>query len=127
MKEIINFELAKKLDEAWVMKDIETEYYYKKRFDDISIVIKEETDEISLYNDYYKAPTLSETIDILPASISPTLWLTIKKYWDDIKKYWVIYDFCWRKNIQFTWKTLLEAVGKMLEYLLNNWLLNKNK
>ena len=149
MEKVINFELAKKLDEAWVMKDIETEYcYFKWTYiawdnkeyvcDKLQIIkyfnwIKEKISnqyEID-YDDFniliIKAPTLSEAIDILPKRIDDehnAYYLTIVK-WENL--FYICYNNESEENIITTinnnfiyWKTLLEAVEKMLEWLIEN-------
>ncbi len=76
----------------------------------------------------YRTLTLEEAIELLPDFIKDkdlrdgyvSIW---KMDWEyDIKySYWVWEDE--ETIVEFIWKTLLEAIEKMLEYLINNNLL----
>lgn len=112
----INFELSKRLNDLWLLDNIKTEYWY------------EYDNETKNYNiDYFlpfnkniicKTLTLEEAIEFLPDSIM------ITKHNNCNEKYLIDYntdDY----NEDFSWKTLLEAIEKMLEYLLDNNLLIK--
>lgn len=108
MKVIENIELLKKL--APYLEDMETEY-----------VVHKMSWEIILYDScwvcdesYLKLLTLEEAIELLP-------------YNNCITKIWYWYRVEDMSAHEELWKTLLEAIEKMLEYLLDNDLLWKKK
>lgn len=132
MKKTISFELSKRLNELWLLDNIETKY-----------VINIETKEL-LTNDYVNFPsiydtktlTLQEAIEFLPYRIknnqnfyllhfrkTEVFWVNqfnIDYYkWDNYN----IWLFYWEIN----WETLLESVEKMITYLLDNNLINGNE
>ena len=139
----INFELSKRLTEWGYLDNIETEYYINYNN---SIFTKEYINEnlmcrrieilssikwSYINEDVFKTLTLEEALDFLP---------NIKDYDLELRKREVAYRALdkeiiineWWRNIQYynlktlkycNWKTLLEAIEKMIEYLLNNNLL----
>ncbi len=124
----LNFELCKKLTEKGKLEGVETECYY---FHDWKMINWEIAYLIlsmdNIFNEEkwdIKAPTLEEALEILP--------IVIKNYALEIYR-----CFDWWYNVEYEsknyeklklchWKTLLEAMEKMLEYLLDNDLLNEN-
>lgn len=125
----INFELSKKLSDLWLLDDIQTEYIYTKIdiwFWNINYDIIEW--KYFNINDWdIKTLTLEEWIKILPKKISfedYDLFLFLD-FFDKKLFYWLYSDLD-EYNISFKYKeTLLEAIEKMLEYLLDNNLLTK--
>ena len=116
MIKTINFELSKRLTEWGYLDNIETEYEMNDYW------------KIVIWESDYKTLTLEEAIEVLPNNFS------LDNYWYHLqmgKKYiWyfknVTYCLNSKNPIQeFTWNTLLEAIEKMLEYLLDNNLLTK--
>jgi len=115
MQVIQNIELLKKLQPY--IKDMETEYITNW------ILVEENnfTDEWIEENWYYKTLTLEEVINFLPSNIK-IKWDKFNLRIDKYLKYSVSYFNEYLKyynNIE-EWKTLLEAIEKMLEYLINN-------
>ena len=121
MKVIKNIELLKRLQSyLW-----ETEKYYNWRFTFHWATLRHcfklwtEREE-----NYYKAPTLEEALELLPSEIN--IWgryacLKIQKSkWF----YKILYTPILKTRNEF-YDSLLEAVEKMLEYLLDNNLLWK--
>ena len=140
----INFELSKRLNERWLLNNIDTEYliYKNKKW----IVSIEENKKlttwtsfneiqkecIALKEEIYKTLTLEEAIEFMPIYIKWKYKFNYEKFnkvvpysnmrkWD---KHWIKYTYNWEWYIQY-WKTLLEAIEEMLEWLLNNKLLWK--
>ena len=134
----ISLELCKKLSEAWVLDGVETEYIW---CDDTGydFAIYKNEDKFWKENNQLiwwpiKTLTLEEAIEILPDTISKwanpynlrirkaTPWLGSYKIdyslWGHYKEFLIEIDLWY-------WKTLLEAIEKMLEYLLDNNLLKK--
>jgi len=111
----LNFKLSKRLNEAWILDDIETE-------ETIFVWWK-------AWEDFIKTLTLEEAIDFLPKTIQDwdLYWLQIN--WQSNWEYWIRYNnYAIRQFIHVQhWKTLLESIEKMLEYLLDNNLLTNKK
>lgn len=119
----INLELSKKL--APYLEGIKTEFIYNDMW-----WIEENrwnTKELNEFPNVFKTLTLEEAIDFLPFKIE----MMNVKYLLEIQKriniYYIEYfntrndRYVTNKNI--SWKTLIEAIEKMLEYLLDNKLL----
>ena len=108
----INFELSKRLNDLWLLDDIETEYFYRT-WDNV------------LYNwnpwdwpNWIKTLTLEEAIEFLP-----DWYMVLKNNWKFIIEN--LNDYI---NPLYKWKhfnTLLEAIEDRIEYLLDNNLLIK--
>ena len=126
MIKTINLELSKRLNELWLLDNIETEYFWVKTVHGEWIIVYWDGEEpISV--EEVKTLTLEEAIEFLPE------WLFIRddfKYLLTIqrtntKKWRVIYEHI--NQIDIFWDqvedTLLEAIEKMIEYLLDNNLL----
>ena len=133
----INLELCKKLTEAGILDNIETEYYINSQW-----VINE-----NLFNNKHlksinavKTLTCEEAYDILPNKIWEK-YLNIQKAWNNLQYFevdensipiddWETIESSWKTllddNQINTEKLLLEAIEKMIEYLLENNLFNKN-
>ena len=123
----INFELSKRLNDLWLLDNIETEYIYRESINPelyicstvfITDWILYDTD--MSYNDY-KTLTLEEAIEFLKQFWELKIILTnyrcnIYLIWNKLIKW---------ENIHISTDTNLEAIEKMLEYLLNNNLLTK--
>lgn len=119
-KVIEDIELLKKLTPyIW-----ETEYVIDDMWDVVllSSVIMEWPDRNTDW--YEKTLTLEEAIELLPSMIwRYSLYLST----ETVEYYNYSWDFTPALLVYFKWKTLLEAIEKMLEYLLDNDLLwNKN-
>ena len=140
----LNLEICKRLEEH--LKDVRTEYFWHNVKNDwiwdwehqdeeqltivneMSICWKIATDrwdKMKFNFTRFKAPTLEEALDLLPSEIK--LWkLLISK---DERLYMIGYwhyhiDECANLlNISFFEPTSLEAVEKMLDYLITNDLL----
>ncbi len=135
----ISLELSKRLTEKGLLDDIDTEYFYwnwkeswyslRKKWEARNIhFIKNEWD--------YKSMNLEEVLDFLPVRIKINweVWhLDIFKRfsWKKIKVHMYYIDYSsWhfrKENKYITDTTLLGAIEKMLEYLLDNWLLDNEK
>ena len=119
----INFELSKKLYEKWLLKFKQYEYSRFFRVDDewnSLAVCKNSYNEFLEEYKEYPTMALEEAIKFLPREI---LWWELQ-----MNKTCIWYE--WAKTIwllKFCWKTLLEAIEKMLEYLLDNNLLTTLK
>ena len=113
--ETINFELSKKLNELGLLDDIDTEYYHNKLW----MTVIDKYDRKGKEKEWHiKTLTLEEAIELLPDCIE------ITKHNNDKDKYLIDYnsdDY----NESFYWKTLLEAIENVLEFLLDNNLLWK--
>ena len=123
----INFELSKILTKLWLLDNIETEYFYSANWlyqnwrwwnrDGVEYWwIK-----YKLYdNEKIKTLTLEEAIEFLKQY---TKEQNFKIETNDYMNLWSIY---WQITPIFREKTLLEAIEKLLEFLLdNNLLTNK--
>jgi len=93
---------------------------YSEKFDDNTITI-------------YKALTLEEAIEFLPKSIKKERYVNAPwTYNYNINIYYNnMYRICYscyekREDFESKWKTLLQAIEKMLEYLLDNDLLKND-
>ena len=130
MSKVLKFELSKRLNDLGLLDDIETEYIFTKRdiwFWNIDYDIIEW--KYFKVNDWdIKTLTLEEAIEFLPSNFS------LNNYWYHLqmgKKYiWyfknVTYCLDSKNPIkEFSWDALLEAIEKMIEYLLDNNLLTK--
>lgn len=123
----LNFELSKRLNDLWLLDNIETEYWIE--YDN-----ENQNNDITYYlpfnkNIICKTLTLEEAIEFLPNSI---LYKENKYYCLNIFRnlhweYLLDYSFSGIVLHSEEEEILLEAVEKMLEYLLNNNLLTKNK
>lgn len=102
----INFELSKRLNELWLLNNIETEY---KLWEYWVFVIT--WFEPIVWPKLYKTLTLEEAIEFLPN------WISMQKDWWDYIYYYV--DYIWN----FVSSNHIEAIEKMIEYLLDNKLL----
>lgn len=121
MTKVISLEASKQLEEY--MPE-EVTYYYDIHMEDIT-ENPNHKDLDEWY--YYKTLTLEEAIDMFPS------WFQYK--WDKCYIWIARLDLWYITQIRdstnkwnwktITWKTLLEAVEKMLLFLLENNLLNK--
>jgi len=126
-KVIEDLELLKKL--APYLEDVETEYYIDVNWNILNIHWPEDlTKDI-----WIKTLTLEEAIEtVLPKYIFTDKKenLTIRSWISENIEYWNIGYFNIVTNEtslkEVKWETLLQAIQKMLEYLIdNNLLLNK--
>ena len=122
----INSKLSYKL--APYLKNIDTEYIICDVWDwpespSLSINLDSSFTE---WASYEKTLTLEEALEFLP-----------KRQWDfllriepnyECDKWSVSYSYCepCEFSVMFDRKTLLEAIETMLEYLLDNWLINND-
>ena len=121
----INFELSKRLNDLWLLDNVETEYW-----------IEYDNEYHNHYITYYlpfnkniicKTLTLEEAIETLFAwtSIYFRWWRWNWTRWSiDIYSDSIISHLL-EDEPEFEWETLLGAIEKMLEYLLDNNLLTK--
>lgn len=113
MSKVLKLELAKRLNDLGLLDDIETEYIFTKRdiwFWNIDYDIIEW--KYFKLNDWdIKTLTLEEAKKIMKLD-------TLPEY---ARNYITTLYIQWFNN----WKTLLEAIEKMLEYLIDNNLLTK--
>jgi len=121
MKNTISLELSKKL--APYLEWVETELYW----DSHSLIKNEQW--FWLTSDWeYKALNLEEAIDFLPIEFlyKDTKYFCLNIF-RGLNKYFVIsYEYTWVIKCEVEWKTFLEAIEKMLEYLLTKNLLWKS-
>lgn len=122
----ISFELSKKLNEAWVLDNIETEYFYYLNPNGDFAIAETKTDNFREWD--IKTLTLEEAIEfflskwpsnlnLLFTSFSNNLTIIIIcDFNSDKKEMKTIHDIIWTK---------VEAIEKMIKYLLDNNLLNK--
>jgi len=119
----INLELSKRL--APYLENIETQKYTDWNF---TFYWRTLEHQFKLWtenkNNYYKTLTLEEAIEFLPERISGwDLELAMNK---TRVAYVMLWDCSPNEMVNYySWKTLLQAIEKMLEYLLNNDLLWK--
>ncbi len=134
----INFELSKRLNKLWLLDNIETEYWIHKMYDWEIVINKEEWHkyisdrDIHIqwdWNNYhnYKTLTLEEAIEVLPWYIECKEWKLKWNLFDlHFWKYYIEYsDSILWVMFYFSWKTLLEVIEKMIEFLLEKKLLTK--
>lgn len=119
MTKTISFELSKRLNELWLLDDIETEYIYW-----YNLYWEWDVYELVLSKEYpftkvdYKTLTLEEAIEFLPFIEKSAL--EIKKH----QKYYSIWYPLISKKINFIhWNTLIVTIERLIEYLLDNNLL----
>lgn len=140
----INFKLSKRLNDLGLLDEVETEYCFFSevwKYDSFQIWESNKITEGEFYDiweslvsyckvaEKYKTLTLSEAIEFLP---------NIENYYLEIKKigniYWIKYEDKTIINLVHSFislssirsgETLLLAIEKMLEYLLDNNLLFK--
>ena len=113
----INFELSKRLNDLWLLDNMETEYWYE--YDN-----ETKNCDINYFlpfnkNIICKTLTLDESIEFIK-NYNNTLidFRLCINYWE----YYIISN-C--KHYYFRWKTFIEAIEKMIEFLLDNNLLTK--
>lgn len=118
----VNFEISKRLNELWLLDNIETGYSYRKdlidRIPNKYFVLKwymEDAWDI-------KTLTLEESIEFIPYS----LLIENRKYKDE---QWItrINSYTIQTDYYLTWnkKQLIFAIEEMISYLLDNNLLTK--
>lgn len=129
MIKTISFELSKRLDELWLLRDVETEFIYTKRdiwFWNIDYDIIE-WKYFNLDDWDIKTLTTDEALEFLPLFI-PT-YNCMKCLWRYEDK-WIVWYWYQNQIDQFPkWQTPIEAIEKMITYLLDNnliWPINKN-
>lgn len=134
MKLIENIELLKKLQPY--LEDVETEYNkIKLEHNKTGINYKIELSsknpkDYMFYKEHYKTLTLEEAIELLPETFFVEWirmwWYIFPEYiWEFTQKYKMSVCEYWTHNQYelFNWVTLLQAIEKMLEYLIDNDLL----
>jgi len=123
----INLELSKRLTEGWYLEDVETDYY---RMENIfwDYVLWDKIDKSKFYPEWDKVKTLTleEAIEFLPKKHPKYKEYYLRMMLYD-KTWYVEYWMCEPCETMWSacWKTLLEAIEKMLEHLLDNDLLWK--
>lgn len=138
----LSFELSKRLNELKLLDNIETKFLYSKKW---KIYDKLETGPYTY--GMIKTLTLEEAIEFLPEKIIDAEWGWINRDWAKWSRWpcniwfnffkeirnqneWIIWkiqikDFDNCELDLVVWKTLLERIEKMIEYLLDNNLLTK--
>lgn len=126
----IKIETCRKLQERWVLENFKTEYSYFKNCDPLVwFEINKTFEKLWRLNWVENVPALSieEAIDILPKNIWPDI-LHIRVQWSwRVIKYFNEYNmdvWVWHK---VWWFTLIKALEKMIEYLLDNNLIWQEK
>lgn len=118
----INFELSKRLNEWWYLDNIETKYWYRDNWILLEYWI------YRILNDwewvYYKTLTLEEVLEFLPKEFKNDKLTFFLNFWPMNNIWYCQYEdwFLWKLYWE-TWQTFLEAIEKMLEFLLDNNLL----
>ena len=113
---ILSLETCKRLQEKWLLDNSETELIYSKNY--WHLMSRKEHP----YWNNIKAHDLEEAIELLPDNIIRN-W---SRYFISIYKtslWYTIYYSYYNDDFKINWKTLLEAVEKMINYLLDNNLL----
>lgn len=111
----INFELSKRLNDLWLLDNIETEWKIQL----LPTKIWNKWNKWRLVKNWnwkwkiYKTLTLEEAIEFLPN------WISMQKDWGEYIYYY--FDYIWN----FSSKNHIEVIEKLLEYLLDNDLLTK--
>ena len=136
-KVIQDLSLLKKL-EPYITQD--TEYICCVDWEDnyeyswhTTRIVKSDTENIEIYNwwdkcqswtDFYKTLTTEEAIELLPKYIDNQ-----KLMFEAMWSWWVIRYLTYSIDVanlnKEAWKTLLEAIEKMLNYLINNNLMEE--
>ena len=127
MNKVLKFELSKRLNYLWLLDNIETEYWFT------------ETWKFFPWECIYKTLTLEEAIEflikqkitfidiIMPITNGHYHTINSIRYFNNWKL-WEIFtrgDEDWYTDVEIYWKTFIEAIEKMLDYLLDNNLLTK--
>lgn len=115
----ISFELSKRLNDEWLLDNIGTMYSYNKSW--------------WLWDSFYRRRYIYKTLTLEEAIETLFAWTSIYfRWWRWNWTRWSIdiysdsiISHLLEDEPEFEWETLLEAVEKMLEYLLNNNLLTK--
>lgn len=150
--EHIKFELAKKLNELWLLDNIDTEFVYNDYWtiyfaDDIKFVdTRKECNKIHNCEPYYifhnansyaiqnqknewfiyKTLTTEEVVEFLPKTYIDKDWLIYRLTIIRDSKWLIMYwDEQDNTKVNSTWETFLEAIEQMIEILINNNLLWK--
>lgn len=114
----INFKLSERLNEKWLLDNRDTEYVYHKSWTRKENIF-ENKNHLEI-NWFIKTLTFEEAIEFLPLIDNSVLDFAKLK-----NKYRIWYPLISEKINFIHWKTLLEAIEKMIEYLLDNDLLWK--
>jgi len=122
MTKVLSLETSKKL--APYLENVEAENIYR---------IEDKTGRTfitywNLFDTYigykdYKALTLEEAVEFLPTSINGHNQEMFKM---EKNQYWNEYMFCYWNFINMQWKTLLEAIEKMINQIIDNDLLKND-
>lgn len=148
--EHIKFELAKKLNELWLLDNIDTEFVYNDYWtiyfaDDIKFVdTRKECNKIHNCEPYYifhnansyaiqnqknewfiyKTLTTEEVVEFLPKTYIDKDWLIYRLTIIRDSKWLIMYwDEQDNTKVNSTWETFLEAIEQMIEFLIDNNLL----
>ena len=138
MTKVLKFELSKRLNYLWLLDNIETEYWYKKDLWEMKVFTlnkyHKDFQELCI-----KTLTLEEAIEflikqkitfidiIMPITNRHYHTINSIRYFNNWKL-WEIFtrgDEDWYTDVEIYWKTFIEAIEKMLEYLIDNNLLTK--
>ena len=116
----LTLETSKRL--APYLTDVDTEYVIDFEWVVWELKYAISEDDMFWYNWYDKTLTLEEAIEFLPVRIKNDI-IHINKIENSYSiEYWNLwFKLKWSYH---NWKTLLEAIEKMINYLLDNKLLN---
>jgi hypothetical protein len=119
MKNTISLELSKKLNEEWLLDDIETEYRYDVDITNWEMIRLSKNNSVinSMYEEWFKTLTLEEAIEFI---------------WKNMCQMKLLYPNAWKwiMDLQFAednikWNSLIEVFEQFIEYLLTEKLLWK--
>lgn len=108
----INFELSKRLNDLWLLDNIETK----------TMLVDDRYSNWFFNWKYYKTLTLEEAIEFILKNVKVEFrnMISLQIFF---RKDWIHYciDWIW----EWIWESQIEAIEKILEYLLDNNLLTK--
>ena len=128
MTKVLKFELSKRLNDLWLLDNIKSNYLYYQHNETWNYEIVDRYEIIWDRTYICKTLTLEEAIEFLPCSIKWFVLHIKKNYPCRAWEYFIYYEDI---NGQLLWykflgeKTPIEAIEKMLDYLLDNNLLTK--
>lgn len=116
MTKTISFKLSKRLDELWLLRDVETEYYWALDLEDTWIILSRDS-KIPTQKEI-KTLTLEEwknflnnikwkeniKIDIFSSEILSIIWLWLKSNWITIEILEIMFTYLLDNNL--IWQNL---------------------
>ena len=121
----LTLETSKRLQEAWILEWVETDYRYWEHYSWWWSLIEWCDWDCDTYWIVWDipAPNLEEAIELLPKKIwDKVLTINPASRWDR-----VYYEKNYEIQHEIIWKTLIKTIEKMLIYLLDNNLIWKKK